>query len=151
MTTWRFGTARPWLVIALAVALVAAVLALTVPRFMAARNEAARTATRELAQAIVLPPPATEGCEPATGVRCWTTPAEGQDALDGIAGLLGALGVQDLTERCGEPLPQLTVPSCSVSGWYRGDVVLISANPTLLPDPPVRTSGSTLTLLAAVD
>ena len=137
-------------VVALGVVVLLAVAVIVVPQFLAARHQADLAATRELVQSIELPAPTVEGCQSSVGERCWTTPLEGLAALEGVASMLGHAGVIDLTERCAEPLPQLAVPSCSVQGWYRGDVVLVVADPALLRGHPVQSKGSTIHILATV-
>ena len=150
MTTPRFAAPRPVFVVLLALALVGGMVAIALPRIMDARHEADLTATRELAAAVTLPAPAVEGCDPLGDVRCWTTPAEGRDAIAGIAGILEALGVTELTDECTEMPGRITVPTCFVRGSYLGEVVAIFARPTVLPDPPIRSSGTTITLWATV-
>ncbi|MGV8968025.1 MAG: hypothetical protein ACOH2F_17330 [Cellulomonas sp.] len=136
--------------VALGIVVLIAVAAIVMPPFLAARHQADLAATRELVQSIVLAAPAVEGCQPSVGERCWTTPLEGRAALEGVVAMLGHAGASDLTERCREPLSQLDVPSCSIQGWYRGDVVMVVADPALLPGPPVHSKGSTIRLLATV-
>ncbi|WP_407343803.1 hypothetical protein [Pengzhenrongella phosphoraccumulans] len=138
---------RPFLIVG-AVVLVAGVAAVAAPRFLEARHQDDLVAVRLLIESIDLPAPAVEGCEDGSGQRCWTTPREGLASIEGFVGVLGAAGVTDLTEWCVAPVPQLTVPSCYVTGWYRGEVVMIASDPTVFIGPPLHSQGATISLTA---
>lgn len=140
---------RAFVVVLVAVVVMVAVL-LVAPRFIEARHQEALSATRLLVQSIELPAPAVEGCEGDEAQRCWTTPSEGRASIEGFIAVLGSAGATDITERCSDPVPQLSVPSCSVTGWYRGAPVLISSDPILFIGPPLHSKGSTIQLLATV-
>ncbi|WP_024288695.1 hypothetical protein [Cellulomonas sp. KRMCY2] len=120
-----------------------------VPALAASRHAATLDAHARLAERFVL---AGGGVEVpcATAVRCWTTSAEPEQALVGVADLLAADDVRDVRLSCGVA-PRPDVPAaCTITGLLRGEVVTVSAQPDLAPEPPVRWIGTRVELTVLV-